>query len=440
MLALAAGLVSLGLGAYQLSLPHVLAGVSGWDEGYDEGVYVGAAIRLAHGVLPYRDFVLVHPPGFILLFSPIALLGNVMGSQHTLEVARCITVLIMALNAVLAGLIVRPFGRVATATASFALALWPLSVAVQRTVELEPFLVLFCLLGTLLLFDGGELASWRRVLLGGLAFGFAVEIKVWAVLPIIALALVCLPKWRSRGLPLAVGIAAGAVVPGLPFFLVAPRAFVHDVIVDQLSRNGNVAAAVTLQTRLLVLSGVGRLPLIGPRTGLAIALWSLFGLVVVFVYVVGRRDITRLEWFALVAAIVTFVGMMEDPALYEFYSYFPAAFVAMLAGLSLGRARRVARGRKRHQTRKTGPFSAGGAGAGHRRCARGRGASHSARGHICGGIPGALLRSQRHALVDHSSRSMRPLGYPGGASGCEPVHARPPGLPGRDRPVRDLPL
>jgi alpha-1,2-mannosyltransferase len=138
-LALLAGLVSLAVGCYELSLPHVLAGVSSWDEGYDEGVYVGAAIRFVHGVLPYRDFLLVHPPGFTLLFSPFALFGSAFGSHFTLELARCITVLVMALNVVLAGLIMRPLGRVATVTTSFALALWPLSIAVERAVVLARF-------------------------------------------------------------------------------------------------------------------------------------------------------------------------------------------------------------------------------------------------------------------------------------------------------------
>ncbi len=329
--------MSLAFGCYQLILPHVFAGVSGWDEGYDEGVYVGAAVRFVHGVLPYRDFVLVHPPGYLLLMSPLALFGNAFGSLFTLEVARSITMVVMALNAVLVGLIMRPLGRVATATASFALALWPLSVAVERSVELEPFLVLFCLLGTFLIFDSGNFASWRRVLFGGVAYGFAVEVKVWAVLPIIALALVSLPRWRTRGAPLALGIAAGAIVPGLPFFLAAPHAFVHDVIADQYFRHDN-PVAVTLHQRLLGLTGIDRLPSIGPRTGLAVAICIFFGLVVVWVYVVGRRHIVPLEWFALVATIVVFVGMFREPTLPEFYSYFPAAFVALLAGVCVSRA------------------------------------------------------------------------------------------------------
>ena len=43
---------------------------------YDDGVYLGAAIRFVSGVLPYRDFVFVQPPGIVVLMSPVALLGR----------------------------------------------------------------------------------------------------------------------------------------------------------------------------------------------------------------------------------------------------------------------------------------------------------------------------------------------------------------------------
>ena len=47
---------------------------------YDDGVYLGAALRLVHGVLPYRDFVLVQPPGLILVMTPVAALAKWTGT------------------------------------------------------------------------------------------------------------------------------------------------------------------------------------------------------------------------------------------------------------------------------------------------------------------------------------------------------------------------
>ena len=43
------------------------------DLGYDPGVYFAAADGLVHGRVPYRDFVLLHPPGIMLAVAPFAL-------------------------------------------------------------------------------------------------------------------------------------------------------------------------------------------------------------------------------------------------------------------------------------------------------------------------------------------------------------------------------
>ncbi len=65
----ATSLIAMALSVYQLTRPGMLFGLTE----YDDGVYFGSAIRLVNGALPYRDFVLVHPPGFELLASPVAL-------------------------------------------------------------------------------------------------------------------------------------------------------------------------------------------------------------------------------------------------------------------------------------------------------------------------------------------------------------------------------
>src|ERR1035441_2608827 len=65
--------VALAICLYQLTLPSVLFGIHGFSgNGYDDGVYLGAAVRLVNGAIPYRDFVFLQPPGSVLLFSPIA--------------------------------------------------------------------------------------------------------------------------------------------------------------------------------------------------------------------------------------------------------------------------------------------------------------------------------------------------------------------------------
>jgi alpha-1,2-mannosyltransferase len=61
---------------YQLSRPGYLLGVTE----YDDGVQFGDAVRLVSGVIPYRDFVVVQPPGSVLLMTPVALVAKVTGT------------------------------------------------------------------------------------------------------------------------------------------------------------------------------------------------------------------------------------------------------------------------------------------------------------------------------------------------------------------------
>lgn len=334
---LAAGLVALGMGCYQLSLPNVLTGATPPWIGYDDGVYIGVAIRLIHGVLPYRDFVYVHPPGIALLMAPAALWGAITGSTaNALILARIVTVVVTAANAVLVGRLVRPIGRVAVAVSAFSLALWPLTVGVDRTLELEPYLVLFCLLGAITIFGSGEHRSSRRMFVGGLLFGFAFVVKVWAIMPIAAVVLVFVPKWRREGKWLVLGMAVAFVVTCAVFFIAAPQAFVHDVFVDQLYRQ-NSTAATPFDQRLLLITGLSGLTATSVSSVVATILFVALLVVVLVVYGLWWRQRTRLEWYILAAAVITFIGMFDAPYLEPHYVYFPAAMLAPLLGVCSGR-------------------------------------------------------------------------------------------------------
>ena len=63
-----ATLLAIGLRLYQLTRPQYLLGVTEYDDGTD----FGSAILLVHGYLPYRDFIIVQPPGITLLMAPVA--------------------------------------------------------------------------------------------------------------------------------------------------------------------------------------------------------------------------------------------------------------------------------------------------------------------------------------------------------------------------------
>src|SRR5215471_19212230 len=192
---------------------------------YDDGPYFGSAVRLVHGVLPYRGYAFVQPPGITLVMSPAALESYVGGTAWALAAGRFLSVLAGAAAVVLAGLLVRHRGVLAVLLTCGIMTIYPPAAAASRTVLLEPWLVLFCLAGAVAVFDGDRItASTRRLAWGGVLFGFAGAIKVWAIVPVLVLAVLCLPNLR-RAAVFAGGVAAGFLVPVLPFALAAPGRF-----------------------------------------------------------------------------------------------------------------------------------------------------------------------------------------------------------------------
>jgi alpha-1,2-mannosyltransferase len=340
-----AALLALALGAFQLAHPHVLGGELGYNLGYDDGVYFGAAMRFVHGAAAYRDFTIVHPPGVIYLLSPFALFGEAVGSRTALELARIATVVVTAANVALVGYLVRSRGRVATAVASLALAAWPLTVAIDRTVELEPYLVLFTLLGAVLLVDDtGRLATGRRLVWAGIWFGLAFDIKVWAVLPILAAALVLLRRPRAVVRFLAGVTAAVAVVCG-PFFALAPRAFWHDVVADQLGRH-DTGVTTTIGERLRLLTGVSGLPGVSDSTALAVVVLVVILAATVAVFVLSSSRPAPVDVLVLALWLVIGLGMFASAGFFDHYAYFPAVPMAALVGVLVAGLRRELRLRR----------------------------------------------------------------------------------------------
>jgi hypothetical protein len=334
-----AALLALAVGAFQLAHPHVFGGELGYNLGYDDGVYFGAALRFVHGAAPYRDFTIVHPPGIVYLLSPFALLSNVIGSRHALELARILTIAVTALNVVLVGHLVRSRGRVAAAVASLALAAWPLTAAIDRTVELEPYLVLFTLIGANLLLDRhtGRLATGRRLVWAGIWLGVAFDLKVWAALPILAAVLVLhRPKAVVRflgGVALAVAVVCG------PFFALAPRAFWHDVVADQLGRH-DTFVTTTLGERLRLLTGVSGLPGAGTSTVLAVVVLALILAAAVYVFVLSPVRPAAADVLVLVLWLVIALGMFASAGFFDHYAYFPAVPMAAVIGVLVAGVRR----------------------------------------------------------------------------------------------------
>jgi hypothetical protein len=342
-----AALLGLGLRVFQLTRPGYLTGFTQ----YDDGVYIGNALRLVDGVIPYRDFAMVQPPGSMLLMVPAALVGKAFGSMSALAVARILTVGADTANVVLIGLLVRHRGPLAVGVASGGYAVYPAALNASQSLFLEPWLNLFCLLGAVLLFDGDQITGLgdpggrkrptQRALWAGVCFGFATAVKIWAVVPALVAGVLCLRAGRGRrprpALSFAAGFAAGLAVPCLPFEILAPGGFGRTVFVSELvqATHGRVGASPRVAdiTGIIGLSSVGANPRIWQGVTAAVVLF----LFVAAAWVRARRvgfPVTALDWFALVTTIAV-IGMLFSPSeWYVHYAAFAGPFLVVLLGLS----------------------------------------------------------------------------------------------------------
>ena len=318
---------------YQYTRPGFLLSVTE----YDDGPYFGSAVRLVHGSLPYRDFVLVQPPGITLLMSPAGLLSNLTGTAWGMAIGRLLTALASTAGVVLAGLLVRHRGLLAVLVACGITAVYPNGVAAAHTVLVEPWLVLFCLAGAVAVFDGDKLAtSTRRLAWGGAAFGFAGAVEAWAIVPVIVLLVLLAPQIR-RAAVFAAGVAAGFVVPVLPFAAIAPRQFYQSLIVAQIGSRAH-AHRVNLWVRLKNITGVVNLPLGHGGVllaGLAIVAFAALAYVIAW-YRTGQPP-ARLDWFAAVTAALAVVMFLWPPQFHYHFSAFLAPFLALVIALPAAR-------------------------------------------------------------------------------------------------------
>ncbi len=330
-----ATLLGLGLRIYQLARPGHLLGVTEYDDGAD----FGSALRMVSGAIPYRDFITVQPPGITLLMLPAALLSKLTGTAWAMAAGRILTVAAGGAGVLLSGLLVRHRGVLAVIVTCGIVAVYPGSVQSAHTVLLEPWLVLGCLAGAVAVFDGDQLAGGRRLAWGGAAFGFAGAIKVWAIIPVAVILVLSLPRPRRAARFLA-GVAAGFVIPVLPFAVAAPRGLYDGVVVAQLTRSGT---RVPFWFRIQQMTGLTAAHL--GDTALAVAAVIVMALIAVLFagsWLVTRCPPPALDWFAVASAALVVAAFLLPDDFYYHYPGFLAPFLAM--SLALPAARLLAGG------------------------------------------------------------------------------------------------
>lgn len=326
-----ATLLALGLRFYQLARPGYLLGVNE----YDDGNYFGSAVRLINGALPYRDFLIVQPPGITLLMLPAALLSKVTGTAWGMAVGRILTVLAGAAAVTLAGLLVRHRGLLATVIVCGISAVYPDSIQAAKTVLVEPWLVLFCLIGALAVFDRDHLArSGRRIFWGGVAFGFGGAVEPWAIFPVIVVVLLCLRSPR-RLAQYAAGVAAGFLIPVVPFAALAPGKFYAATITAQIGGRAN-ATRVAIWPRLQGMTGLADLThpthFIDALAAVLIVSFVLGGLGLAFL--LTRRPPPALDLFGVGSAALVVAAFLWPSQFHYHFGAFLAPFLGMAIGLT----------------------------------------------------------------------------------------------------------
>ncbi len=233
----------------------------------------------------------------------------------------------------------------------------PDALVAAHTFLLEPWVNLFCLIGALAVFDGdqiagghagripggnadqipggGRIAGGRRLAWGGVAFGFAAAIKLWALVPLGMLGLLLLCRPRRLGL-LAGGAVAGLAVSVLPFLALAPGQLITDVVSSQFTR-ASASHPLSL-SRLSDLAGFTLFP--GLPAALRIATMLAVPAAVLIGYLAVchacRRPPAALDWYALIGVAAVTGMLLYLVGYWPHYGAVAGPFIALAVALPIG--------------------------------------------------------------------------------------------------------
>ena len=324
LLLVVAGAAVLAAGVRSVILAHS-GGLSGLL-GYDQGVYFSAAEAFAWGRLPYRDFLFLHPPGVVVALAPLGVLARLTHDSWGIELARVVAILLGAVNAGLVALAARRAGLAAAVTAAAFYAVWRPVAVTETETRLEPFVSLGLLVALAVLATPPGRVRRRALVVAGCALGFALTVKIWAVVPVLVIAVWCVARFGRRAAVWVLGpLVATGVVVCLPFLLAAPSSMVRMVVVDQLSRGRMPATLAERTTGMLGLSSVvGHRPhLQGPLLLLVAAGVAL--LVLAWVRVPSAR-------VAVVLLLAQGGVVLASPSYFRYYDAYPAPALALSVG------------------------------------------------------------------------------------------------------------
>jgi hypothetical protein len=285
--------------------------------GYDDGVYFSASALLVRGVLPYRDFVFVHPPGVTYFF---ALTSWWPEPAQGFAAARVLASVIGAINVFLAGfLVLRSAGPAGAIVAAFLYAVYPDAVIAERSPYLEPVLNFFCLLSA-----HCWLRERQRPFTAGVLVAAACAVKFWGGIWVLA-SLATARSWRDARRFLGGAIGAGFMLVA-PLALTSLRGFVEQTLLFQVKRPVDGILEKSVRLREILLGGHVVATVLAAIAIVALLRWR-----------------TREQRYFTIAVLITVAGFVASSSYWNHYNSHLAASQCVLAGLAAAMLARIHR-------------------------------------------------------------------------------------------------
>ena len=331
---------AISLVAFLARLVPELQGELPGGSDYDEGVYFATANALARGILPYRDFVSVHPPGVPVLLSPIAgPFTAIFGSTAGFIAARVLAALAGAITTfLLYRCALKLSGRYAAIIAASLYATFAAAIVAEGRVLLDPFMILFGVAGSFVFLErrGRRPAIWAGVLLG-LALSMKLTGAVFFV-SVLVIGLLVDRARRSDTVTIALSGAITALAVMGPFILTAgPNRFFSQVVTAQLDRPtgaGLPGAISKVSARISELVALGPL---GNRGTLPNVVVFILAAIACAATVWGfvQRDARGRFWS--LTFVLAALGLLTAPTFYIQYAALTGTALAVLLGASVAR-------------------------------------------------------------------------------------------------------
>lgn len=336
-------IVAVGVAAFATRvIPYFSPGQITAVREYDDGVMLGGAIAMLAGNAPYADFFYLHPPGSLLMLLPAAASSALLGEPGAMALARMSAILVGVANTVLIAVLLRSRGAVAMLVGAGLYATWPVVVATERTILLEPVIVLGLFLALVLV----RRRTTAAVVAAAVCLGLATTVKVWAIVDVAILAVAVGATMGGRMLVRYVTAAAATITAVcLPFFLFDPAGMWTQVVLAQVRRAGTQASFPTRLGTMSLAQSVHAIDLRIPwQFWLVLFVGLMIFAVLPLIQVVRKRTpVTQwsdASWWAVIIVVHSVVILLGSGYFYH-YAVWLLAPLCLSVGYSAGSVARV---------------------------------------------------------------------------------------------------